>query len=90
MERAVVSTSSGCAGLGLVHGESVWVADSPADFGRGVAGLIGDESKRQALAVNARRLAVERFGWSSLGEKQRGLYRELLSAGRTVSVAPGS
>ncbi len=37
MERAVVSTSSGCAGLGLEHGASVWVADDPAAFADGPA-----------------------------------------------------
>ena len=33
MQRAVVSTTSGCAGLGLLHGHSVWVADTPEAFG---------------------------------------------------------
>src|SRR6185295_15546207 len=32
MERAVVSTPSGCAGLGLAHGESVWEAETPEAF----------------------------------------------------------
>ena len=34
MERAVVSTTSGCAGLDLKHRESIWVADTPADLPR--------------------------------------------------------
>ncbi len=34
MERAVVSTPSGCAGLGLLHGHSVWVGETPAGFRR--------------------------------------------------------
>ena len=29
MQRAVVSTPSGCAGLGFLHGHSVWEAESP-------------------------------------------------------------
>ena len=28
MQRAVVSMSCGCAGLDLIHGESVWVGDT--------------------------------------------------------------
>src|SRR5439155_7260647 len=50
MRRAVVSTSSGCAGLGLLHGHSVWVADTPMAFAAGVATLINDPERRQQLA----------------------------------------
>ena len=32
MDRAVVSTSSGCAGLGLQHGVNIWIADTAAGF----------------------------------------------------------
>jgi glycosyltransferase involved in cell wall biosynthesis len=78
MERAVVSTPSGCAGLGLEHGRSVWVADSTAGFGAGVAMLAADRERRRAIAREARRLAEEQFDWSKLGEKQRALLRELL------------
>ncbi len=46
MERAVISTSSGCAGLGLLHGHSVWVADSAVAFAAGVATLINDAERR--------------------------------------------
>ena len=34
MERAVVSTSCGCAGLGLKHGASVSIADDADSFAR--------------------------------------------------------
>ncbi len=46
MQRAVVSTTSGCAGLGLLHGHSVWVADTPEAFAAGVATLIADPERR--------------------------------------------
>ncbi|MGH6693399.1 MAG: glycosyltransferase, partial [Gammaproteobacteria bacterium] len=32
MERAVVSTACGCAGLGLEHSRSVWIADNATQF----------------------------------------------------------
>ena len=54
MQRAVVSTTSGCAGLGLLHGHSVWVADTPEAFAAGVATLIADPERRRA--TGARRL----------------------------------
>ncbi|MEZ5354218.1 MAG: glycosyltransferase [Bryobacteraceae bacterium] len=43
MERAVVSTSSGCGGLGLEHGESVWIGDGAEAFAAGIARLLRDE-----------------------------------------------
>ena len=75
MERAVVSTACGCAGLGLEHGASVWIADEPAAFASGIGTLAGHAELREMIARAARAIAVERFGWAALGEKQRALWR---------------
>ena len=75
MERAVVSTSSGCAGLGLVHGESVWVADGAEAFAEGVRRLIADPALRRRMALSARSHAERHFSWRELGKKQRELWR---------------
>jgi ribosomal-protein-alanine acetyltransferase len=80
MERAVVSTPSGCAGLGLEHGESVWVASGAEEFAEGVRRLLRDEALRRRIAERARQFAVERYGWRSLGALQRGLWWGLLGA----------
>jgi glycosyltransferase involved in cell wall biosynthesis len=80
MQRAVVSTSSGCAGLGLLHDHSVWIADSPEAFGAGIACLITDLERREQIALAAYWHAVRKFSWEAIGEKQRELLRELLSA----------
>jgi glycosyltransferase involved in cell wall biosynthesis len=82
MERAVVSTTSGCAGLGLEHGSSVWIADNADAFAEGVAQFITYPESRARLAGAARDLAVRRFGWKALGEKQRLLYAGLLAGRR--------
>lgn len=42
MRRAVVSASSGCAGLGLTHGHNPWIADTPEAFASSVAAIITD------------------------------------------------
>jgi len=73
MERAVVSTSSGCAGLGLLHGHSVWVADSAVAFAAGVATLIHDGERRRQMARAAYGVALRNFDWAAIGEKQRAL-----------------
>jgi glycosyltransferase involved in cell wall biosynthesis len=75
MQRAVVSTGSGCAGLGLLHGHSVWEADTPESFAAGVATLIGDPERRAQIARAAYGHAVRNFGWAAIGEKQRDLLR---------------
>jgi len=78
MRRAVVSTSSGCAGLGLLHGQSVWVADTPDTFAGGIAALISDAGRRQAMVQAAYDHVVRDFDWRAIGEKQRELLRRLL------------
>ena len=77
MERAVVSTTSGCAGLGLLHGHSAWVADTPEAFAAGVATLIADPERRRHIARAAYGHAVRNFDWQAIGEKQRELLRQL-------------
>jgi glycosyltransferase involved in cell wall biosynthesis len=73
MERAVVSTTSGCAGLGLLHGHSVWVADTAEAFAAAVATLIHDAERRQQMARAAYGVAQRNFDWAAIGEKQRAL-----------------
>ena len=85
IERAVVSTSSGCAGLGLSDGESVWIADTPERFALGVATVISEPQRRQSMALAARTLAEQHYDWQAIGKKQRELFRSILeerAAGR--------
>jgi len=79
MERAMVATTRGCAGLGLEHGASVWIADDADTFAAGIGRLIEAPEERARLARAARAIAERHFDWKRLGEKQRALYRELLS-----------
>lgn len=87
MERAVVSTPSGCAGLGLEHGKNVWIADGDKAFAEGVARLLNDPDLRTRLAAAARRHVESSFDWRSLGTLQRGLYDELLPSTLQIRAA---
>ncbi len=87
MQRAVVSTPSGCAGLGLSHGESVWIADGAEEFAAGVVRLLEDRALRESIAAAARRIAEERYGWARLGAAQRALYAQLLGGGPVIRPA---
>jgi glycosyltransferase involved in cell wall biosynthesis len=75
MQRAVVSTTSGCAGLGLLHGHSVWVGDTPEAFAAGIATLLADPERRSQIAEASYQHAVRHFDWTAIGEKQRALLR---------------
>ncbi|MBI2688574.1 MAG: glycosyltransferase [Acidobacteria bacterium] len=77
MERAVVSTTSGCAGLGLRHGESAWIADGATAFAEGVIALLRDPELRRKLAVEARKLAETEFDWTAIGRVQAEMWRSL-------------
>ncbi|MBI1896817.1 MAG: GNAT family N-acetyltransferase [Acidobacteria bacterium] len=78
MERAIVSTPSGCGGLGLRHGESVWIAESADEFASAVIELLNQPDRRASLARAARRLAEDTYDWRAIGLRQRELWNQLL------------
>ena len=78
MERAVVSTSSGCAGLGLEHGLNVWISDQPDDFANAVLTLLQNQELREQLAAAGRKHAECNFGWQEIGKRQCAIVRALL------------
>lgn len=75
--RAIVSTPSGVAGLGLTDGVDVRIAGTPEEFAAAVESLLADPAKRAWLAVRARRLAEERYGWPAIARKQVELWWSL-------------
>jgi len=78
MEKALVSTSLGCEGLGAEHDRELLIADTPADFAAQTIALLGDAARRQALGRQARQFVERRYGWPALAPALERLY-----AGRT-------
>jgi ribosomal protein S18 acetylase RimI-like enzyme/glycosyltransferase involved in cell wall biosynthesis len=78
MDRAVVSTSTGCAGLGLEHSLNVWIADHPGDFAAAIESLLAQPDLRRRIAHGGRVHAEQRFGWKQIGARQRELLDQLL------------
>lgn len=74
MRRPIVSTPSGVAGLGLTHGQSVLIAESPREFAAAVDRLFADPALAEALAAEARRIAERDFAWPALARLQEQLW----------------
>ena len=66
-------------GLGLLHGHSVWVADTPEAFAAGVATLMADPERRAQIARAAHNHVLRQFDWRAIAEKQRNLLRDILA-----------
>ncbi|MCC6363323.1 MAG: ribosomal protein S18-alanine N-acetyltransferase [Bryobacterales bacterium] len=73
MERAMVTTTSGCGGIPVEHEKHVWIADGAAAFAEGIGRLASDPGLRRMLAANSYLLVAERFDWAKLGQMQRDL-----------------
>jgi glycosyltransferase involved in cell wall biosynthesis len=58
----IMSTTLGCEGIEVVPGESILVADEPADFADAALRLLDDADLAARLAADGRRLA-ERKQW---------------------------
>lgn len=68
----VVTTSKGCEGLPVIHGEHVLIADSPESFASSVRVAIEDRAMRDRLVSNARALVETRYSWERiLGEMEQ-------------------
>lgn len=63
-----LSTTVGAAGLGLRHGEDLWLADTPEDFASAVTRLASDAGLRRRLAQGGRE-AVAACDWTAVAQR---------------------
>ncbi|MFI5273479.1 MAG: glycosyltransferase, partial [Ktedonobacterales bacterium] len=63
MRVAVVTTSVGCEGLGLVPGEHALVANTPEEFAAAVVTLLRDPARRAAIAAAGWALVQQQYAW---------------------------
>jgi sugar transferase (PEP-CTERM/EpsH1 system associated) len=72
MAKPVVSTSVGCEGLDVTHGEHLLIADDPATFAASVLRLLEDPDEAASLGRRGRALVESRYGWEqSVAELER-------------------
>jgi glycosyltransferase involved in cell wall biosynthesis len=79
MERAVVSTSIGCEGIEVTHGEHLLIADEPRAFADAVLQLLSDRELACRLGRSGRVLVEGHYTWESVVERIEGFYGRLLS-----------
>jgi glycosyltransferase involved in cell wall biosynthesis len=83
MEKAVVSTSVGCEGIEVVHGEHLLIADEPRAFADSVLALLSDRETRRRLGRQGRALVEGQYRWETVVEKLEGFYDRLMTGART-------
>jgi sugar transferase (PEP-CTERM/EpsH1 system associated) len=66
MGKAVISTSVGSEGLGVLAGEHLLVADAPQAFAAEVARVLDDSSLAGRLGTAGRRLVEQRYRWATV------------------------
>lgn len=82
MRKALVTTSVGCEGIDLVHGESALFADTAEGLAEAIVRLFRDPALRDRLAGRAAALAAEKYGWRSIGERLDGIATDVVAARR--------
>ena len=88
-----MSTTIGAEGLPVTHGRDILIADDPASFAEAVAMLIHDGERRRTIEAAARRLVVQRYDWSGVGQDfEHALARVSAAAGdrRRASATPAA
>jgi len=79
MGKAIVSTTLGAEGIEAAPQRDILIADDPESFAASVLRLLDDPGLAARLGSSARRVAVERYAWSTAAAKLEQFYRELLA-----------
>lgn len=66
MKKAVVSTSIGCEGIDVSHGENILIEDQPKDFANAICTLFENYELRNRLKDNGYKLVHQKYDWKSV------------------------
>jgi glycosyltransferase involved in cell wall biosynthesis len=75
MARPVVSTTIGCEGLRVTHGENILIADAARDFADKVVQLLENKGLRNQLAQAGRALIEREYSWERIAHQLEQAYR---------------
>ncbi|HSW50749.1 MAG TPA: glycosyltransferase family 4 protein [Bryobacteraceae bacterium] len=82
--KPVVTTPTGCAGLGLVDGGDAVVRQAWPDFADAVCRLLSDAPLRLQVGAQARLTAEQRFSWTAIADSAFRSYQASAPAARSV------
>jgi glycosyltransferase involved in cell wall biosynthesis len=82
MAKAIVSTSLGAEGIEAVPGRDLLIADHAKDFADAVNRLLADPVLTANIGESARRLATERYAWSSAAQTLEAFYHRVLAGSK--------
>jgi glycosyltransferase involved in cell wall biosynthesis len=89
MEKAVVSTSIGCEGIDVTHGEHLLIADEPLAFADSVLKLLSDRELAAKLGRQGRALIERQYRWETVVARLETFYGELLAGTPAPYLADG-
>jgi len=74
MGKAIVTTSLGCEGLDVAHGEHLLIADEPQAFAREVLRVLATPTLAAELGRRGRELVRKRYEWTVIAEEMEEVY----------------
>lgn len=76
MKKPIVTTSIGCEGIDVAHGQTALIADEPQDFADAVMQLFNSKKLSSMLTENGYNL-MKKYRWESIGLNIDEAYKEL-------------
>ena len=74
----VISTSIGCEGIKLIHGESILIANKPVEFANAIERILRDKNLTLSISRNAQEIIRSNYSQAVVGELRDKLFEELL------------
>jgi glycosyltransferase involved in cell wall biosynthesis len=79
--KAIVASPVALAGLDVVDGKHVFVAEQDHEFAERILRLLGDPALRRRLGKGARQFAIENLDWQERVRQYEELYARLVRSG---------
>jgi glycosyltransferase involved in cell wall biosynthesis len=79
MRKPIVTTSIGCEGIEVKHGESALIADDPYTFAEQIIQLMNDAKLQRNLVHCGYELVRTRYDWKEIGLKMEDFYKIILN-----------
>lgn len=88
MKKPIVTTSIGCEGIDVRHGESVLIADTPHAFAHAVVELLRRPELQSTLIQNGYDLVRSSYEWSVIDEHVETVYQALVQREMVYDTTP--